>query len=102
MMLEKMIRCLENALPKEEIFQKEKELEVSKEEILELLEELKPFVKSLKPKKCAELMSKYRRIKWPDNIKIQAMELDKLISKYKFKEAMKVLEVLITDLKENI
>lgn len=99
-MLAKMIECLENVLPKEEIDQKAKEIEVSKEEILKILEELEPFVKSLKPKKCAELMNKYRTIKWPENIKMQAIELDELISKYKFKEAMKVLEVLVTDLKE--
>jgi two-component system, sensor histidine kinase and response regulator len=99
-MLKKMIECLENTLPREEIFRKEKEIEVSREEILKLLEELKPFVKSLKPKKCVELMSKYRAIKWPENIEMQARELDKLISKYKFKEAMKVLEVLVTEVKE--
>lgn len=101
-MLTKMIEDLENVLPKGEISQKEKELEASEEELLELLEGLKPFVKSLKPKKCAELMSKYRTIKWPENIEREAIELDKLISKYKFKEAMKVLEALIINLKEKI
>lgn len=103
LMLEKMIEGLENILPKEEeeeALKNEKEIEVSKEEVLKILEELRPFVKSLKPKKCAELMIKYRTIKWPNNIEAQAIELDKFISKYKFKEAMKVLEELVIYLKE--
>jgi hypothetical protein len=99
-MLKKMIEGLENVLPKEEVLIKQREIEVSKEDILKLLEELRPFVKSLKPKKCAELMIKYRTIKWPVNMEKQAIDLDKLISKYKFKEAIKVLEALVINLKE--
>jgi signal transduction histidine kinase/CheY-like chemotaxis protein/HPt (histidine-containing phosphotransfer) domain-containing protein len=100
LMLKKMIEGLENVLPKEEVLIKQREIEVSKEDILKLLEELRPFVKSLKPKKCAELMIKYRTIKWPVNMEKQAIDLDKLISKYKFKEAIKVLEALVINLKE--
>ena len=99
-MLAKMIKYLKNELPKEEITSRVTGSEVSQEELLKILEELKPFVKTLKPKKCAEVMEKYRKVKWPKKVETQAMDLDKLISKYKFKEAMNALELLITNLKE--
>ena len=100
MMLSKMIKYLENKLPEEEIASKVTGSVVSQEELLKILEELKPFVKTLKPKKCAEVMEKYRKVKWPEKVETQAMDLDKLISKYKFKEAMNALELLIVNLKE--
>lgn len=99
-MLAKMIKYLENALPEEEVVPKSIGSVVSQEELLKILEELKPFVKTLRPKKCAEVMEKYRKVAWPVKVEAQAMELDKLVSKYKFKEAMNVLELLITNLKE--
>jgi two-component system sensor histidine kinase/response regulator len=65
-----------------------------------VLDELKPFVETRKPKKCSEIMEKYKILIWPVRVQAKATELERLVSKYKFKEAMDILETLITDLKE--
>jgi two-component system sensor histidine kinase/response regulator len=99
-MLAKMIEYLKNALPEEDIPAQAEGSVSPHEELLRVLEELKPFVQARKPKKCAEVMEEYKKMVWPSNVKTQAIDLDKLISKYKFKDAMDMMELLITNLKE--
>ncbi|WPC44327.1 response regulator [Clostridium sp. JS66] len=99
-MLAKMIEYLENALPEEEIIPQVVGTISEKEELLKFLNELEPFVETRKPKKCAEVMKEYKKLIWPYQVQTQAIDLQKFISKYKFKDAMKILKLLITNLKE--
>lgn len=97
-MLIKMIRSLEDVLPEEENVHKVVGPVSKCEELLRVLNELKPFVMLRKPKKCAEVMESYEKLVWPSEIEVQAAELQNLILKYKFKDAMSILELLITKL----
>lgn len=99
-MLMILIGHLENILPEEKSVPKAIGPVASKEQLLEVLHELKPFIASRRPKKCAEVMERYRKLIWPLEIQAPASELEKLVSKYKFKDAMDKLEILITNLKE--
>jgi two-component system, sensor histidine kinase and response regulator len=99
-MLAKMIEYLENALPEEEIVSPVIGPVSTHEELLKVLADLKPFVKTRKPKKCAEIMKEYKKFIWPGQVETQAADLEKLVSKYKFKEAVNILETLVANLKE--
>ncbi|MCT4544626.1 MAG: response regulator [Vallitalea sp.] len=96
--LAKMIEYLENALPAEENVEQPMGTVSTQEELLKVLNDLKPFVKTRKPKKCSKIMEEYKKLIWPPQFQEQAADIVKLISKYKFKEAMHVLETLITKL----
>ncbi|MBZ9633418.1 hybrid sensor histidine kinase/response regulator [Clostridium sp. FP1] len=100
-MLVKMIEHIENALPEEKPAVMLTGPSSPLVELLNILEELKPYIETRKPKKCAQVMSKYRKLVWPIETQIQATELDKLLSKYKFKEALEILKALMNKLKGN-
>lgn len=99
-MLEKMVEYLENTLPKEEKIPQAVGPVSRQEELLKVLDDLKPFVETRKPKKCSEVMEEYKKLIWPVQVERQAADLEKFVARYKFKEAMNILEVLITNLKE--
>lgn len=101
-MLAKMIGYLENILPDEESIYKLEGCVSEVKDLIKILEELRPFIKTRKPKKCAEVMEKYKKLVWPSEIKEKAVLLKKLISKYKFKDAMNILELLLAKLNETI
>jgi len=73
--------------------------ESSPEELLSVLEKLGPFLKASKPKKCTEVLSEYHDLVWPPSLRKEAERLDKLASRYKFKEAYLLLEALQTKLR---
>ncbi|MBF0231756.1 MAG: response regulator [Desulfamplus sp.] len=60
----------------------------------EFIKKLEPFVQKKKPKPCKEIMEEIGTFNWPDEIKSQLQELDRLFGKYKFKEALEILELL--------
>lgn len=99
-MLTKIIGYLENILPKKENAYKFKGQVSECGDLIKILEELRPFIKTRKPKKCAEVMERYEKLVWPSEIREQAALLQKLISKYKFKDAMNILELLGEKLNE--
>ncbi len=70
----------------------------SPEDLVELLEELIPHLKSRKPKKCAPAIEQISKLTWPDHLNIKAIKLTKLIGKYKFKEAEAIADSLISKL----
>lgn len=101
LLLKKMMAQLEDALlnygeSKEDL------VRISKEELINALEEIKPFIKSFKPKQCAELLLKYRGYKWPVNVKEKYKEFDRLVSSYKYKEALEIYDDLIKDLRGEV
>lgn len=98
-MLQNIIDYIEKFLPKEEEQINIKRDINKKEEILEILEMLKCQLEAKKPKKCAEVMEEYKRILWDFEIQLQSEELGTLISKYRFKEAIKIVDILLAKVK---
>ncbi len=73
----------------------------SPEKLVELLEELIPHIKARQPKKCAPAIEQISKLTWPDHLEKSAIELTKLIGRYKFKEAETIVESIITQLIES-
>lgn len=68
--------------------------EATSDELAAALEELLPHLKTRKPKPCKEAMKKIKELKWPSEFSTDIADLDRLIKKYKFKEALPMLEAL--------
>lgn len=98
-MLDEIITHLENVLSKEKNVLKSDKIFSKPEELLKVLDEIKPFVETRKPRRCAEIMKEYKGLTWPSQLQMQAVEFQKLISTYKFKEALNILQLLIADIK---
>ncbi|MBF0101453.1 MAG: response regulator [Desulfobacterales bacterium] len=64
------------------------------DQMILFLNKLKPFIQKKKPKPCKEVMSEITAFSWPENVKSQIDELDRLIGKYKFKEAEDIVDKL--------
>jgi len=60
----------------------------------EILERLHPHVKARKPKLCAPLLEEMDTLAWPRHTQGTVQELKRLIRKYKFKDALDLLESL--------
>ena len=69
------------------------------EEIVEMLIKLKPYLETRKPKKCEEILVEYRKLVWPEELKREGTDVERLTSKYKFKEAIIVVETIMNKLK---
>ena len=68
--------------------------EATPTELAAALEELLPHLKTRKPKPCKEAMKKIKDLKWPSEFSTEIADLDRLIKKYKFKEALPMVEAL--------
>jgi len=81
----------------------EKEIVASKTEdpkkLLALLEKLEPHLKKRKPKPCKELIAEIKDYNWPAEFTQSLSELERLIGKYKFKDALPIHESLTEKLK---
>ena len=75
--------------------------EASPEILAAALEELVPHLNTRKPKPCKEAMAKIKDLKWPSEFSVEIADLDRLIKKYKFKEALPLVEALQSKLKGN-
>ncbi|MCK5165412.1 MAG: response regulator, partial [Desulfobacula sp.] len=71
----------------------------TRQELLELIIALEPFVKTLKPKQSKEILAKITAYVWPDQYGQEIEELNQLIGSYKFKDAEKIMTVLISKIK---
>ncbi len=58
-----------------------------------------PHLKTRKPKPSKEAMLKIKELKWPTEYSVEIADLDRLIKKYKFKEALPMVEALQNKLK---
>ncbi len=92
------IKEISEALPKAEEVE-EGGSEFSKKDMLDLLNELRPYVSSHKPKKCAEIMATYQIVKWPDELHELSTQFREEVRKYKYKEALQDLDEMIKTLK---
>ncbi|MBF0101456.1 MAG: transporter substrate-binding domain-containing protein, partial [Desulfobacterales bacterium] len=54
------------------------------------LEKLIPHIQKKKPKPCKEVMEEMTAFKWPNEFDAKLKELEKLVGKYKFKEALEI------------
>ena len=68
--------------------------EATPAELAAALEELLPHLKTRKPKLCKEAMLKIKDLKWPAEFSTEIADLDRLIKKYKFKDALPLAEAL--------
>ena len=68
--------------------------EATPAELAAALEELLPRLKTRKPKQCKAAMKKIKELKWPSEFSIEIADLDRLIKKYKFKDALPLVEAL--------
>jgi two-component system, sensor histidine kinase and response regulator len=65
------------------------------------LEEMMPYLKTRKPKQCKEAMAKMKTIPWPTAVSMEMADLERLIKKYKFKDALPLVETLQRKLEES-
>ena len=89
-----LINELERTLPPEPAANSPSGPETASEQLKAVLLELKPYIQSRKPKRCAEMMEKLRKMVWPERLRADAVSLDTLISKYQYREAMDILDSL--------
>lgn len=66
----------------------------SSDDLRRVLDLLKPCIELKKPKKCIEVLEDYRKLVWPAELGPVALKLDLCASKYKFKEALDLLDEL--------
>ena len=66
------------------------------------LERLLPQVKARKPKLCGPLLEEMAAQSWPPQSREDLQELQRLIKKYKFKDAVTVLESLLRDVEGEV
>ena len=77
----------------------EKGVEATTEQLAAALEELLPNLKTRKPKLCKEAMAEITKLNWPSPLSMDIADLEKLIKKYKFKNALPLVESLQSKLK---
>ncbi|MBF0231758.1 MAG: response regulator [Desulfamplus sp.] len=64
-------------------------------QLTQFIQKLEPFVQKKKPKPCKEIMAEMGDFTWPESVTSKLQELDRLIGRYKFKEALEVVEYLL-------
>jgi PAS domain S-box-containing protein len=69
-------------------------------ELIASLEKLLPHLRAKKPKPSKKAMDKATGLVWPSELAIELAEIGNLIKKYKFKDAIPMVESLIRKLKE--
>jgi two-component system, sensor histidine kinase and response regulator len=62
------------------------------------LDALHPLLKTRKPKPCAQAMAALRELAWPAPLRADVDSLELLVSKYKFTDALTLLESMTTQL----
>jgi len=87
------LNTLANALKNEDSVKAEKP-EGTIDQLKTFLTELEPILKKRKPKPCKEVIARIQEFSWPDDFSMSINDLNKYITKYKFKDAGKTLEEL--------
>ncbi len=96
-----LIKQLEEKLPKEQVLYKDVEKkEVPVSDLIKIMEELRPFIERRKPKKCNGILEICQKMRWPKYVEIELHELIRLVSRYKYKEALQTHDSLTGKLKE--
>ena len=61
-------------------------------DLANFLEELEPHIKKRKPVHCKPIIKKIRSFSWPESFDEELKELDRLVNKYKFKDAINLFK----------
>jgi len=93
--VEKISSINEAGLRQEEEAVKTTAGDISPEELGRLLGELEPSLKKRQPKHCASVFEEIARYTIPAEYAVDLAELDKLVKRYKFKEAQVIFERLM-------
>jgi HPt (histidine-containing phosphotransfer) domain-containing protein len=99
-LIKEMIENLKNIISVESKTFKRKT--VSNENLIKMLIDLKPCVKKSRPKDCQKILEQYENVKWPDKFQAEATLMILDIKKYRYKEALDLLELLLSKLKEGV
>ena len=83
------------AAQKKDTSDKKNSQQADDQKLAEFLEILLPRLKKRKPKPCKEVMGQMNHFSFPDAYRSKIKELEKLIGKYKFKDAVVAAEALI-------
>ncbi|WDP88442.1 MAG: response regulator [Desulfobacter sp.] len=65
------------------------------DQLIESIENILPYLKSRTPKPSKESMEKAKSLGWPEMFKADVEELDRMVSKYRFKDALAVADKII-------
>jgi signal transduction histidine kinase/DNA-binding response OmpR family regulator/HPt (histidine-containing phosphotransfer) domain-containing protein len=68
--------------------------EANPAKLLDSIGQLEPLIKKKKPKPCKEAMAEIAGYAWPEELSEDFKELERFVSKYKFKDALNVIETL--------
>ena len=60
-------------------------------DLIAVLDRLRPGLLESKPKKCKEVLREYRAMVWPESVRRDAAELESLVCRYKFQEALELI-----------
>ncbi|MFC1857025.1 response regulator [Thermodesulfobacteriota bacterium] len=92
-----VLHSLKHVVEVEEKTEKEKtgSTEADSARLLELLLKLEPHLNKRKPKPCKAVMEEINGYAWPDEYAPDITELDRLIGKYKFKDAKPLFDSLV-------
>jgi HPt (histidine-containing phosphotransfer) domain-containing protein len=71
----------------------------SADDLLAILETLEPHVRARKPKTCEPQLKQLKRLTWPKGLAKEVEGLSALIRKYRFKEALHLLDSLTSRLR---
>ena len=96
-----LIKQLEEKLPKGHVLHNDVEKkEVTVSDLMKIMEELRPFIERRKPKKCNGILEICKKMRWPEYVEVELHELIRLVSRYKYKEALQTHDSLTGKLKE--
>jgi PAS domain S-box-containing protein len=100
--LKVVLNSLKHAVEVEDKTEKEKTVSEAADPkmLLELLLKLEPHLKKRKPKPCKEVLGEISGFSWPDEYLERIADLNKMVGKYKFKDAGDVLEGMIKRLRK--
>ena len=92
--LNRTMESLREILPKPARLKSAIEEPLEPHRLREFLDALEPRLKQRKPKPCRDVLNEFAGMIWPEELKPLFEDLEKLTGKYRFREALAVLEEL--------
>jgi len=98
--LKKMIESLEVYFLTDNHVTKNNNSVATKDDQVCFLNELLQGIQTRKPKKCTEVLESYQTFTWPNETKADIVEMSRLVSKYRYREAAEQANSLLIKLSE--
>ena len=67
--------------------------------LLEAINKIEPHIKAKKPKKSKLALNEILELNWPEEFSDDLKTLEEFVNKYKFKDALEIIQTLIRKLK---